>query len=295
MMKKDASILIVTSFCLAIISCKPKEHVYSSAGKADKKEKHFSLTMGKFNRLLKSGDMEQKYAAAVKYFDKEDYSKALILFEELMGVYKGTSKAEEISYYFAYCNYNLDDYIIAGYQFRNFVKNFPSSKHTEECAYMNAYCFYLNSPPYSLDQVDTRLAIKEFQRFTSQYPKSERIEKCNEILDILRGKLERKSYDNAMLYYDMGDYRASSVSFANHIKEFPDSKYTERFAYLIVRSNYLMALNSIESKKQERFKAAVDSYIKFIDLYPNSQYLKEAEMVYTSALKNLEKYTTKTS
>jgi outer membrane protein assembly factor BamD len=295
MMKKHASILIVTSLCLAISSCKPKEHVYSSSGKAAKKEKHFSLTMGKFNRLLKSGDMEQKYAAAVKYFDKEDYSKAQILFDELMGVYKGTAKAEEVSYYFAYCNYNLDDYIIAGYQFRNFVKNFPSSKHTEECAYMNAYCFYLDSPPYSLDQTDTRLAIKEFQRFTNQYPKSERIEKCNELLDILRGKLERKSYDNAMLYFDMGDYRASSVAFANHIKEFPDSRHVERFSYLIVRSNYLMALNSIESKKQERFKAAVDAYIKFIDLYPKSQFIKEAEMVYTSALKNLEKYTNKTS
>ncbi len=253
------------------------------------------MTIGKFNRLLKSGDMEAKYAAAIKYFEKEDYTKALTLFEELMSVYKGTSKAEEISYYFAYCNYNLNDYIIAGYQFRNFVKNFPNSKHVEECAYMNAYCFYLNSPTYSLDQVDTRLAIKEFQRFTNQYPKSERIPKCNEILDIMRGKLERKSFENAMLYYDMGDYRASIVSFTNHLKDFPDSKHVEQFSYLIIRANYLQALNSIESKKQERFKATVDAYIKFVDLYPKSDYLKEAEMVYTSALKNLEKYTTKTS
>lgn len=292
MMKKHASILIITSICLALFSCRSKEHVYNSTGKTEKKEKHFSLTMGKFNRLLKTGTIEDKYAAAVKYFDKEEYSKAQILFEELMGIYKGTAKAEEISYYFAYCNYNLGDYIIAGYQFRNFVKNFPNGVHVEECAYMNAYCFYLNSPPYSLDQVDTRLAIKEFQRFTNQYPKSVRIEKCNELLDILRGKLERKSYENALLYFEMGDYRASSVAFATHIKEFPDSKHAERFSFLIVRSNYLMAVNSIESKKQERFKAAADSYIKFIDLYPNSQYIKEAEMVYTSALKNLEKYTT---
>ncbi len=296
MMKKHYSILIITAFCLAIISCKPREHVYDGTSKAQKKEKKFSLTsMGKYNKLLKSGDMEAKYVAAKQYFDKENYSKAHDLFEELVGVYKGTAKAEEVGYYFAYCNYNMDDYITAGYLFRNFVKNFPTSKHTEECAYMNAYCYYLNSPPYSLDQVDTRLAVKEFQRFTNQYPKSERVEKCNELLDLLRGKLERKSYENAMLYYDMGDYRASSVAFANHIKEFPDSKHVERLAYLIIRSNYLLALYSIESKKQERFKAAVDSYTKFVDLYPNSQYMKEAEMVYTSALKNLEKYTTKTS
>ncbi len=239
--------------------------------------------------------MEAKYTAAVKYFEKEDYTKALTLFEELMIVYKGTSKAEIINYYFAYSNYNLGDYIIAGYQFRNFVKNFPTSTHVEECAYMNAYCFYLNSPTYSLDQVDTRIAIKEFQRFTNQYPQSERIAKCNELLDVLRGKLERKSYENAMLYYDIGDYKAAIVSFANHLKDFPESKHAERFSYLIIRANYLQALNSIESKKQERYKATVDAYIKFIDLYPKSEYLKEAEMVYTSALKNLEKYTTKIS
>jgi outer membrane protein assembly factor BamD len=292
MMKKHHSILIgAFFFCLTIVSCKTKERVYDSTGK-EKKDKHAGLTMGKFNKILKSGDMEAKYVAALKYFEKEDYTKASTLFEELMSVYRGTAKAEEISYYFAYCNYNLEDYIIAGYQFRNFVKNFPNSVHTEECAYMNAYCYYLNSPPYSLDQVDTRLAIKEFQRFTNQYPKSERIEKCNEILDKLRAKLERKSYENAMLYYDMGDYRASAVAFANHIKEFPDSKRVERLSYLVVRSHYLTALNSIESKKEERFKLTVETYLKFIDTYPNSQYLKEAEMVYTSALKNLEKYTT---
>lgn len=293
-MKKHHFIVVAAIACLTVISCRTKERVYDSTGK-EKKDKPVGFTMGKFNKLLKSGDMEAKYAAAIKYFEKEDYTKALTLLEELMSVYRGTSKAEEISYYYAYCNYNLDDYIIAGYQFRNFVKNFPNSKHTEECAYMNAYCYYLNSPPYSLDQVDTRLAIKEFQRFVNQYPKSERIEKCNEILDIMREKLERKSYENAMLYYNMGDYRASSVAFANHVKDFPDSKRAEQLSYLVVRSNYLMALNSIEKKKQERFKATVDSYLKFVDTYPNSQYLKEAEMVYTSALKNLEKYTNKQS
>lgn len=291
-MKKYYFILLAAVACLTIVSCKTKERIYDSSG-TDKKDKPTGLTLGKFNRLLKSGDMDAKYAAAIKYFEREDYTKALTLLEELMTVYRGTAKAEEVSYYYAYCNYNMDDFIIAGYQFRNFVKNFPNSKHVEECAYMNAYCYYLNSPPYTLDQIDTRLAIKEFQRFVNQYPKSERIEKCNEILDIMRDKLERKSYDNAMLYYNMGDYRASSAAFANHVKDFPGSKYAEELSYLVVRSNFLMALNSVDKKKQERFKTTVDSYLKFVDNYPNSKYLKEAEMVYTSALKNLEKYNTK--
>lgn len=287
MMKKYFNITFVLFLLLGFASCSEKK-VYESTSKEKKKKS--GLTIGKFNKLVKSTDIDAKYAAAVKYFKKEDYTKALTLFEELMSVFRGTAKAEEVHYYYAYCNYNLDDYIVAGYHFRNFVKTFPGSIHTEECAYMNAYCFYLSSPTYSLDQVDTKLAIKEFQRFTNQYPKSTRIAECNTMLDKLRGKLERKSYENAMLYYNMVDYKAAVVAFGNHTKDFPESKHVEELNYLTIKSYYLLALNSIESKKQERFKAAVDTYLKYVDTFPKGGYLKEAEMIYSSALKNLEKY-----
>jgi outer membrane protein assembly factor BamD len=281
------SLLVMATFTL--LSCHRQEKVYESTSTGGK-HKRFDITLGKFNKLVKSSDMEAKYTAAVKYFKDEDYTKALTLFEELMSVYRGTEKGEEVHYYYAYCNYNLEDYILAGYQFRNFAKNYPNSVHTEECAFMNAYCFYINSPEYSLDQIDTKLAIKEFQRFTNQYPKSTRIAQCNDLLDKLRGKLERKTYENAVLYYNMSDYKAAITAMGNYLKDFPDTKHTEEVNYKIIRSHYLLALNSIESKKQERFKAACDAYLKFVDAFPKSTYLKEAETVYTSALKSLEKY-----
>jgi len=260
----------------------------------NEKEKH-AMTVGKFNKLVKYGTLDEKYDAAIKYFEKEDYSKAITLFEELMSVYRGTARGEEVHYYYAYCNYNLEDYLVAGYQFRNYVRNFPTGKHAEECAYMNAYCFYLNSPEYSLDQIDTKLAIKEFQSFVNRYPKSEKIEKCNQLVDELRAKLERKSYENAMLYYNMSDYKAAVTSFIIHNKDFPGGLHEEEFNYLTVKAYYLLALNSIESKKQERFRSSVDSYIKFADSFPKSVYLKDAELVYKSALKSLEKYNKSTS
>ena len=125
MLKKYLNISLAIIMLLAV-SCHNEKKVYESTGTA--KKKRFDITIGKFNKLVKSADMEAKYAAAIKYFDKEDYSKALILFEELMSVYRGTSKAEEVHYYYAYCNYNLEDYLVAGYQFRNYVKNFPNTK-----------------------------------------------------------------------------------------------------------------------------------------------------------------------
>lgn len=287
MQKNGFNIFISILLLLGVMACNSEKKVYESTEKEKKKDK--SLTIGKYNKLLKSGDMELKYTAAVEYFKKKDYSRALSLFEELVSVFRGTARGEEVMYYHAYCEYNLDDYILAGYHFRTYVRQFPNGKHAEECAYMNAYCYYLSSPQYSLDQSDTKLAIKEFQKFTNQYPKSERIPECNQMLDKLWGKLERKSYENAMLYYNTYDYKAAISSFGNHIKEFPNTTHSEELNYLIIRSYYLLALNSIEAKKQERFKASVDAYFKYVDKFPNGKHLKEAEMVYSSALKNLEK------
>jgi outer membrane protein assembly factor BamD len=322
MTKKHLFISFFTLSLIVLFSCNSDKKIYYSDGgtakvhesddsiskfrlafrkigrvfkKDDEKEKRFSFTIGRYNKIVKNGTLDEKYEAALKYFDKEDYTRALTLFEELMSVYRGTARGEEVHYYYAYCNYNVEDYLVAGYQFRNYTRIFPGGKHAEECAYMNAYCFYLNSPEYSLDQIDTKLAIKEFQNFVIKYPKSERIQKCNELIDELRSKLERKSYENAMLYYNMNDYRAGITSFINHNKDFPGNAHEEEFNYLIVKSYYLLALNSIESKKQERFKAAIESYAKFAETFPNSRYLKDAEMYQKSAVKSLEKYNKSTS
>ncbi|MCW3101940.1 MAG: hypothetical protein JWO09_380 [Bacteroidetes bacterium] len=322
MTKKHLFISFFTLALIALFSCNSEKKIYYSDGgsskvresddsiskfrlafrkigrvfhKDENKEKRFGLTLGRYNKIVKNGTLDEKYAAAIKYFEKEDYTKALTLFEELMSVYRGTARGEEVHYYYAYCNYNVEDYLVAGYQFRNYARVFPGGKHAEECAYMNAYCFYLNSPGYSLDQIDTKLAIKEFQSFVNRYPKSERIPKCNELIDELRAKLEKKSYENALLYYNMSDYKAGITSFINHNKDFPGNPHEEEANYLIVKSYYLLALNSIESKKQERFKAAVDSYAKFAEAFPKSRYLQDAEVYQRSALKSLEKYNKSTS
>ena len=88
---------------------------------------------------------------------------------------------------------------------------------------------------------------------------------------------------------------AAITAFANHIKEYPGTEHAEELSYLTIKAYYLLALKSIDSKKQERFRAAIDSYTKFAETYPKSTYLRDAEFIYDSALKGLEKYNKSTS
>ena len=252
------------------------------------------FSCSKYDKLVKSTDLDKKYEAAMKYYDKGNYAKALTLFEELVSVYRGTAKAEGILFYYAYTNYNMGDYILAGYHFKNFSKTYPNSTHSEECAYMTAYCYYLNSSPYTLDQLDTKEAIKEFQSFVNQYPKSLRVASSNEMIDKLRAKLEKKAYEIAKQYYNIGDYKATIYSFKNILNDYPDTPYREELSFFIIKSGYLLAINSIESKKEERLTSAINAYQSFVDVFPNSSYLKEAESIYESALRMKEKVKVKT-
>jgi outer membrane protein assembly factor BamD len=246
-----------------------------------------------FKKLQKSTDLNKKYEMAVKYYEKGDYLKAQILLEELMPLYRGQGRAEDILFYYAYTAFEMGDYTLAGYHFKTFARTYPNSARAEECAYMNAYCYYLISPTYTLDQTDTYRAIQEFQLFIDQFPSSARVEEANQIIDRMREKLEMKSFETAKLYFRMEDYKSAIVAFGNTLRDFPASKHKEEVHFYILRSHYLLALNSVDAKKGERIDAAIDNYRKFIGLFPQSQYLKEAEEVHQDALKLKEKFKTK--
>ena len=101
--------------------------------------------------------------------------------------------------------------------------------------------------------------------------------------------MERKAFENATLYYNIEDYKASIQAYKNLLKDYPDNKYREEVNFMIVKSNYLLAKNSIPEKKQERYKSTVESYYKFIDNYKESKYLREAESIFTESQRALKK------
>lgn len=244
----------------------------------------------KYQKVLRSSDANLKYEKAKEYYNKEDYYRALTLFEDLVNTYRGTDRAEEIYYYYAYSNYGLRDLTSARYHFKTFADTYPRSKFAEEARFMAAYCYYLESPVFTLDQANTYKAIEALQLFINLYPQSTRVGEANELIDKLRTKLENKSFYNAKLYYNTEDYRSAIFAFRNSIDDFPDTQHKEEMEYLIVKSSYLYAKNSIESKKEERFAETIDSYLLFLDHYPQSKYLREAESIYEEALKELEHY-----
>jgi outer membrane protein assembly factor BamD len=213
-------------------------------------------------------------------YNNKNYSKALILFEDLTQKYRGRAEAEDLNYYYAYTLYRLGDYTTARFQFKNFADIYPTSKNAEECRYMYAYCFYLDSPKSSLDQENTVKAIDAMQLFINLYPKSERVAQATEYINELRGKLEDKAYANAKLYFELGgydvtNYKAAVVALQTAQVDYPDIKYAEEMDLLIVKSQYLYAKNSYETRQEGRFNEAITFANEFAESHPESKLLKE--------------------
>ncbi|WP_140938088.1 outer membrane protein assembly factor BamD [Sphingobacterium lumbrici] len=250
----------------------------------------FTGCKSKFEKLRNSNNIVMKYQEAVKLYEKEKYSKALALFDDLRQKYRGRAEAEDLYYFMAYTNYRLKDYPAARFHFKQFAETYPGSERAEECLFMSAYCYYIESPRSNLDQENTRKAIDELQLFIFRYPEAEKAKEAGDLIQNLRDKLERKAFDNAKLYFNMGladDYRAAVIALENVLKEFPDTKYAEEIEYLMMKSQYLFADNSYPNRQEKRFNEAIDYYNSFINNYPESKYRSELNGLKASADKKI--------
>jgi outer membrane protein assembly factor BamD len=211
------------------------------------------------------------------------------LFESVLPVYKGTEKDETINYYIAQCNFLNEDYTMASYYLKSFVNNFPTSDKAEECRYLTGFCYYKSSPKYSLDQEYTKDAIEEFQIYLNKYPKGEHVIISNQYIAELRKKLEIKAFSNSKLYFDMQNYKAATITFKNFLNTYPDSDFREETMFLIVKSGYLMAENSIALKQFERYESVISDYEVYVDEYPTGKHVKDAEKYFTKSQEFIKK------
>ena len=90
-----------------------------------------------------------------------------------------------------------------------------------------------------------------------------------------------------MIYYKTENYHAASVTLKNILKEYPDIESREEILYYVVKSNYKLAKNSVNSKKVERFEETMKSYTKFVDNFPQSKKISELESIYKNAIREL--------
>lgn len=228
-------------------------------------------------KVLKSNDLVYKKNKAIFWYNKKEYFKCIPIFEELIGLMKGRESTEDLYYMYSYANYKQGDYMISAYHFKNFYDLYPNSQYSEECLYMHAKSFQMLSPKPELDQTYTYKALESYELFLNMYSDSKFLKECNEAVEKLRKKLEKKALNAADLYYKTSNYKAAATSYENILRDFPDINEGEKVTFMIVKARYKYAQNSIPARKSERFNNVVKSFNTFKYKFSGSKLLKEAE------------------
>ena len=247
-----------------------------------------------FSKIQKSGSDAEKYKAAVQYYKDGEWYRAGLLFEELIPVLKGSTESEMAQFYYAYTQYQQQQYLLSATLFKKFYETFARSDYAQEATYMYAYSLYKDTPAFNLDQSNTLTAASALQDFVNAYPDSKYKDDCTKIILELRKKLERKAYEKAKLYYktsgfNIASYKSAVISINNFQKEFPDSEYNEELAFLKVDAEFSLAQNSLETKQKERYLEAISYHQAFVDKYPNSRFLKQSEKMFETSQQELER------
>lgn len=243
----------------------------------------------KFRKIEKSDDWKLKYQAGLGYFEKKDYYRTAILFEQILPIVRGLPEGEKVEFYLAYCQFYEKTYLLASNQFKTFFENYGRSQLAEEAYYMYAYSLFVASPAENLDQKSSIEAMGAMQTYVNQYPFGKFAEKANEVIASAQQKLEKKGYENARQYLKLKYYQAAVIAFENFKKGFPDSKYLEEVTYLKIVAQYKLAQQSIFTKQRERYASTLEFYKELVDNYPKSNFIREVESYYSDSLNQLNK------
>jgi len=179
-----------------------------------------STLMKKNDELI---DADFYFERGMEMVKKTDYTRAVENFQIVVDSFPGSTIVDHAQFMLGQSHYNSEEYITAAYEFERVYKDYPSSKWAPEAHYHKALCYYMESPSARLDQVNTVMAIGEFNRFKDTYPRNPQVEEADKKIEELVAKLAYKDYLSAELYRKMKNYEAALLYYNYILRDYPRS------------------------------------------------------------------------
>ena len=234
------------------------------------------ISCNDYQKLLNSSENEvDKYTAAEEYYENGEFRRANALIEQIIPSYRGKPQGERLVFFFANSYFETNSFYSAAIQFENFIKSYPNSQRIQEAYFMEAKSYFMLSPVYTLDQDDTNTGIDKLQVFINRFPNSEFVSEALELIEELQNKIEKKEFEISKQYYTIRDYNSAIKSLDNFIADNPGTIFREEALYFRWLSQYEIAINSIESRINDRITELERSLENFLRYYPDTIFIDD--------------------
>ena len=111
--------------------------------------------------------------------------------------------------------------------------------------------------------------------FINRFPNSEYLTEALELMEQLQNKIEKKEFEVSKQYYTIRDYSSAIKSLDNFIADNPGTIFREEALYYRWLSQYEIAINSIESRINERVTELERSLENFLRYYPDTIFIDD--------------------
>ena len=96
-----------------------------------------------------------------------------------------------------------------------------------------------------------------------------------ELMEELQNKLEKKEFEVSKQYYTIRDFNSAIKSLDNFIADNPGTIFREEALYYRWLSQYEIAVNSVESRINERVTELERSFNNFLRYYPDTIFIED--------------------
>lgn len=197
--------------------------------------------------------------------------------------------------------YRTENYKAAATTYENLLRDFPDIEENEKISFMIVkanYMFAANSVPQRKTE-RFRHVIESYIDFKYKFPTSKYLEEA--------GKFEAKSHYQAVksafewaevcplnerernfkLAFAEVEAQKAAITDPKQLEDLSD--WTEKGHFLIVKSYFLMSEENRDSQKLGALEQTLKSYYTFVDLFPKSRFMQEAERMFNNSTEQIKK------
>lgn len=201
------------------------------------------------DELAKRTTPEQELKEALQQYHEEEYDVAKQNLYAITIKYSGTKIAEDAQFYLGETNFKIEKFLVAAHSYSQIIERYTSSEYAERSQYKEAYSYEKMSPSYNLDQKYTLIAIKKYDEFLTDWPKTEFRDTAEKSILSLRNKLAEKKYNTALIYFKMEKWQASTQYADFVLKDFDDTEFIDD-AHLLKSNVYVQKKQWIQAEQE---------------------------------------------
>jgi len=197
-----------------------------------------------------------KYEKAEELYKKGKYGRAQDKLEDILSLCAGTGYMEQSQFLLAESYFNLEEWIEARGEYGSFIINFPGSPFVETAEFRKAIASFNMEFRVSRDEANTTIAMRDFERYLSNYPDSPLRDSVNYYYDLLVERLAEKEFQTGRLYLRMDKPQAAVIYFKEFLDTYQKSKRRREVLFLIAQA--YTDLDQFESARNYLAQAKVE-------------------------------------